>query len=57
MIPDIVGPSAIPKDKDSPTPRALTVPEIEEYVKLFGIAAANAVHKAGFDGTYSLGLV
>ncbi|KAF9019183.1 FMN-linked oxidoreductase [Hymenopellis radicata] len=49
-IPDIVGPSAIPKDKDSPTPRPLAVPEIEEYVKLFGIAADNAVNKAGFDG-------
>lgn len=33
-----------------PAPRALTVPEIQEYVQLFGQAAHNAVHGAGFDG-------
>ncbi|KAJ7176904.1 hypothetical protein C8R46DRAFT_1174338 [Mycena filopes] len=31
-------------------PRALSVPEIEEYVRLYAQAAANAVHEAGFDG-------
>lgn len=30
--------------------RPLTIPEIKEYVKLYGTAASNAVHKAGFDG-------
>jgi len=30
--------------------RPLTVAEIKEYVALYGIAASNAVHKAGFDG-------
>ncbi|KAJ7213104.1 hypothetical protein GGX14DRAFT_620219 [Mycena pura] len=33
-----------------PTPRPLTVEEIEEYVQLYATAASNAVHKAGFDG-------
>ena len=33
-----------------PAPRPLTIPEIQEYVKLFGEAAHNAVHGAGFDG-------
>ncbi|KAJ7457446.1 hypothetical protein FB451DRAFT_1098141 [Mycena latifolia] len=31
-------------------PRAMTVDEIKEYSELFGVAASNAVHKAGFDG-------
>lgn len=31
-------------------PRALTVPEIHEYVQLYATAASNAVHRAGFDG-------
>ena len=31
------------------TPRALTIPEIKEYVEMFAVAARNAV-KAGFDG-------
>ena len=51
VIPDIVGPSAIAKDADSPTPRPLEISEIEEYVDLFGAAAESAVFKAGFDGT------
>ena len=34
----------------SDTPRALSVPEIEEYVGLYAKAASNAVHRAGFDG-------
>ncbi|KAJ7157353.1 hypothetical protein C8R46DRAFT_1114236 [Mycena filopes] len=33
-----------------PTPRPLTVEEIDEYVQLYATAASNAVHKAGFDG-------
>ncbi|KAF7347193.1 putative inactive dehydrogenase EasA [Mycena venus] len=33
-----------------PTPRALTVDEIQEYIQLYATAASNAVHKAGFDG-------
>ncbi|KAJ7239766.1 putative NADPH2 dehydrogenase chain OYE2 [Mycena haematopus] len=33
-----------------PSPRPLTVEEIEEYVQLYATAASNAVHKAGFDG-------
>ncbi|KAI0742653.1 NADH:flavin oxidoreductase/NADH oxidase [Daedaleopsis nitida] len=31
-------------------PRGLTKDEIKQYVDWFGIAASNAVHKAGFDG-------
>ncbi|KAJ7581479.1 hypothetical protein C8J56DRAFT_866844 [Mycena floridula] len=46
-----VSASAIHFDNEHPGPlRPLTIPEIEEYVSLFGIAASNAVHKAGFDG-------
>ena len=33
-----------------PTPRALTLTEISEYIELYAQAAENAVHKAGFDG-------
>ncbi|KAF7347200.1 putative inactive dehydrogenase EasA [Mycena venus] len=33
-----------------PTPRALTVDEIQEFIQLYATAASNAVHKAGFDG-------
>jgi NADPH2 dehydrogenase len=33
-----------------PAPRPLTIAEIKEYVQLFGEAAYNAVHRAGFDG-------
>ena len=32
------------------TPRALTHEEILEYIELYGQAAYNAVHRAGFDG-------
>jgi NADPH2 dehydrogenase len=46
---DLVGPSAIPIT-DRPAPRALTVPEIQQYVEDFGRAAKNAVDEAGFDG-------
>jgi NADPH2 dehydrogenase len=56
----LVAPSPIPlqtKTNDntaatpaSPLPRALTVDEIGEYVRLFASAAQNAVLRAGFDG-------
>ncbi|KAF8190891.1 hypothetical protein BJ912DRAFT_316140 [Pholiota molesta] len=46
---DLVGPSAIPIT-NRPAPRALTVPEIQQYVEDFGRAAKNAVDEAGFDG-------
>ena len=57
----LVAPSPIPlptkaDDKASstsappPIPRALTVEEIEEYVRLYATAAENAVLGAGFDG-------
>ncbi|KAI0636631.1 FMN-linked oxidoreductase [Trametes polyzona] len=45
-----VGPSPIPLKDSNSTPRALTIAEIQEYVKWYGQAAANAVHGAGFDG-------
>ncbi|KAL0579901.1 hypothetical protein V5O48_002072 [Marasmius crinis-equi] len=38
------------RKEGSPTPRALTVEEIKEYVQYYAQAASNAVHKAGFDG-------
>ncbi|KAF7975952.1 hypothetical protein HWV62_13717 [Athelia sp. TMB] len=31
-------------------PRAMTEDEIREFIQLYGVAASNAVHKAGFDG-------
>ncbi|KAL5532355.1 hypothetical protein ACEPAF_5925 [Sanghuangporus sanghuang] len=40
----------ISERKDGPAPRPLTHEEILEYVELFGRAAHNAVHRAGFDG-------
>lgn len=48
---DVVGPSPIPltSNKDSVTPRELTVAEIKEYVQLYAKAARNAI-EAGFDG-------
>jgi NADPH2 dehydrogenase len=48
---DVVGPSRIPltSNKESVTPRELTVAEIEEYVQLYAKAARNAM-EAGFDG-------
>lgn len=36
--------------QSTPAPRALTVTEVKEYVRLFAKAASNAVHLAGFDG-------
>jgi NADPH2 dehydrogenase len=52
----LVAPSPIPiptngdDNTSPPSPRALTVEEIEEYVQLFALAARNAVLGAGFDG-------
>ncbi|KZV63202.1 NADH:flavin oxidoreductase/NADH oxidase [Peniophora sp. CONT] len=46
---DVVGPSAIALDGDHATPRALTVEEIKEYLRLYAQAAKNAI-RAGFDG-------
>ena len=45
----VVGPSAIALEGHE-TPRALTVEEIKEYVRLHATAAENAVMKAEFDG-------
>lgn len=38
------------RPEPDPAPRALTGDEVKEYIELFGKAAANAVHGAGFDG-------
>ncbi|KAI0063307.1 NADH:flavin oxidoreductase/NADH oxidase, partial [Artomyces pyxidatus] len=46
---DFVSAGDISSD-DGEAPRPLTIPEIKEYVQLYATAAANAVHKAGFDG-------
>lgn len=40
----------MPEAQDGPAPRPLTHEEILEYIELFGQAAFNAVHRAGFDG-------
>ncbi|KAH9945535.1 hypothetical protein B0H21DRAFT_433075 [Amylocystis lapponica] len=45
-----VSASAIQLSGKPTPPRALTIPEIEEYVRAFATAAHNAVHGAGFDG-------
>ncbi|KAI9065374.1 NADH:flavin oxidoreductase/NADH oxidase [Trametes sanguinea] len=45
-----VAPSAIPLKGSKEAPRALTIPEIREYIQLFAQAASNAVWGAGFDG-------
>ncbi|KAF9489858.1 FMN-linked oxidoreductase [Pleurotus eryngii] len=41
---------ALADRKDSPAPRPLSIPEIREYIELYGQAAYKAVHLAGFDG-------
>ncbi|KAL2207309.1 FMN-linked oxidoreductase [Sarocladium strictum] len=46
---DLVGPSAIPIDPNHPTPRAMTLAEIEQTVADFAQASRNAI-EAGFDG-------
>ncbi|KAM3066694.1 hypothetical protein ACMFMG_002403 [Clarireedia jacksonii] len=45
---NIVAPSAIPIDENSPTPRAMTIQEIEQSVRDFAKASENAI-SAGFD--------
>lgn len=45
-----VSASDVPLEDHEGPLRPLTIPEIKEYVKLYGVAASNAVHKAGFDG-------
>jgi len=48
-----VGPSPLrlsTSPASDPTPRALTLEEISEYIELYAQAAENAVLKAGFDG-------
>ncbi|KAK7060870.1 hypothetical protein VNI00_000603 [Paramarasmius palmivorus] len=46
---DVVSPGDIPV-KGGEAVRMLTMEEIKEYIQLFAKAAANAVHRAGFDG-------
>ncbi|KAH8688544.1 putative N-ethylmaleimide reductase [Ilyonectria robusta] len=46
---NIVAPSALPIDKDSPTPQAMTIEEIKQTVEDFAKASENAI-SAGFDG-------
>ncbi|KAL0953037.1 hypothetical protein HGRIS_007239 [Hohenbuehelia grisea] len=45
-----VSASDIPMDRRDVSPRPLTKDEIKEYIDLHGIAASNAVNRAGFDG-------
>ncbi|KAH7904663.1 hypothetical protein BJ138DRAFT_1130863 [Hygrophoropsis aurantiaca] len=45
-----VSSSSIPLTGHTNTPRSLTIPEIEEYVQDYVLAAKNAVNLAGFDG-------
>ena len=47
---EYVSSSAVPLSGASYTPRAMSVPEIHEFIQLFGQAAHNAVHEAGLDG-------
>jgi len=47
---DVVSSSNIPITDNSPTPRALTEDEIQQYIKDYATAARTAVEKAGFDG-------
>ncbi|KAI0027625.1 NADH:flavin oxidoreductase/NADH oxidase [Vararia minispora EC-137] len=45
-----VSASSVPLSRHSVSPRPLTIPEIKEYVRLYAVAAHNAVNRAGFDG-------
>lgn len=45
---DLVGPSAVPFDKNFPTPRAMSLAEIRQFKRDFVAAAKRAV-RAGFD--------
>ncbi|KAK2812213.1 hypothetical protein FQN50_001571 [Emmonsiellopsis sp. PD_5] len=46
---DIIAPSAIPIDDNSPVPRAMMTQEIDQMVREFATASKNAI-SAGFDG-------
>ena len=46
---ELIAPSAIPIDDNYPTPRAMTIGEIEQMVKDFATASKNAI-AVGFDG-------
>lgn len=46
---EIIGPSSIPIDENSPTPREMTINEIKDMVEDLRVAAKNAID-AGFDG-------
>lgn len=47
---ELVAPSPISAGEGYNTPRALTIPEIQEYIQWYAQAAKNAVEGAGFDG-------
>ena len=47
---ELVGPSAIRMSPSDPTPRPLTIEEINAYVQWHATAADKAVNRAGFDG-------
>ncbi|TPX16074.1 uncharacterized protein E0L32_004069 [Thyridium curvatum] len=46
---DIIAPSALPIDENSPVPRAMSVQDIQEMTRDFAVASRNAID-AGFDG-------
>ncbi len=46
----VVAPSAISKENDAPVPHELTVPEINNYIRLYANAATRVVREAYFDG-------
>lgn len=46
---NIVAPSALPIDEDSPIPRAMTIQEVNQTARDFAKASENAI-SAGFDG-------
>ncbi|KAL1955688.1 hypothetical protein VTO42DRAFT_8160 [Malbranchea cinnamomea] len=47
---DVVSSSAVPLKEGQEPPRALTEPEIHQFIADYAQAAKNAVQKAGFDG-------
>ncbi|KAH8103315.1 NADH:flavin oxidoreductase/NADH oxidase [Cristinia sonorae] len=47
---EYIGASDIPLEGKGVAPRPLTTAEVKEFVQLYATAAANAVHRAGFDG-------
>lgn len=46
----VVSSSAVPVDSDHAMPKEMTEDDIQQFIKDYATAAANAVHKAGFDG-------